>query len=71
MGPLLLSFACISLFRPHGCFCGGGGEGVGGGLYGDASRREWEVEVGTNSTGAQTTVTPSFGSCRMGPFKKL
>ena len=28
---------------------------MGGGLYGDASGREWEVEVVANSTGAQTT----------------
>ena len=26
---------------------------MGGGLYGDASRREWEVEVVANSTGAR------------------
>ena len=59
MGPLLLSFACISLFGPRGCFHGGGGGlGVGGGLYSDASGRGWEVEAGTNnSTGA-----PSYGS---------
>ena len=42
------------------CFRGVGGLGVGGGLYGDASGREWEVEVGANSTGAQMT-------CRLGP----
>ena len=55
MGPLLLSFACISSFGPRGCFRrGGGGLGVGGGLYSDASGRGWEVEAGTNnSTGAQ------------------
>ena len=47
---------CVSSFRPRGCFRGGGGGlGVGGGLYGDASGREWEVEVGTNSTRAQDT----------------
>ena len=28
---------------------------MGGGLYSDASGREWEVEVGTNSTRAQDT----------------
>ena len=27
--------------------------GEGGGLYGDPSGREWELEVGINSTGAQ------------------
>ena len=52
-GPVIV-IVCISSFRPCGCFCGGGGGlGVGGGLYGDASGREWGVEVGTNSTGAQ------------------
>ena len=67
MGPLLLSFACISSFGPHGCFRGGGGGlGVGGGLYSDASGRGWEVEAGTNnSTGAQdadASWVPSYGS---------
>ena len=28
---------------------------MGGGLYGDASGREWEAEVVANITGAQTT----------------
>ena len=33
---------------------------MGGGLYSDASGREWEAEVVANSTGAQTT-------CHLGP----
>ena len=40
---------------------------MGGGLYGEASGREWEVEVGTNSTGAQNASAswvPSYRSIR-------
>ena len=40
---------------------------MGGGLYGDPSGREWELEVGINSTGAQdadASWVPSYRSIR-------
>ena len=52
---------------PVGVFRGGGGLGVGGGLYGDASGREWEAEVVANSTGARDT-----GASRaLGPKRRV
>ena len=42
---------------------------MGGGLYGDPSGREWELEVGINSTGAEDT--DASWSRRIGPFENL